>query len=383
MNSQENHFVNEQTFGRFRISTSSINKPSTGEFVMKFKKALVYGLVGLFYAVPLWGQINVVTTTTDLKSIAEEVGGSKVKATSLSKGYEDTHHVSPSLKKMSLANQADLYIEIGLDLELWSSKVLVGARNPAIQPGNTGHLIASQGISRLDIPQNISRSQGDIHSSGNPHIWLDPLRAKQIGTNISLRLQRMSPSDKAYFKSRLKAFHNKISTAMYGPKLVQLFGGSILDRLAKRNRLIPFLKKKKISEKLQKKLGVKTLYQLLGGWMKLTSPLRGKKIIFYHKSWIYLANRFSFTIPAYVEEKSGISPSTSHREYLIKLIKSEQIKVIGVGVYYDKSIPLSLGQRTGAKVLVLPVMTGGVGPAKSYVQTIDYILKQLVKAQQN
>ncbi|MDP6355849.1 MAG: metal ABC transporter substrate-binding protein, partial [Planctomycetota bacterium] len=77
-------------------------------------------------------RINVVTTLPDLKSIAEVVGGDKVKVQALSLGYQDPHYVTPKPSLMSAVSQADLFVEIGLDLELWTERVLDGARNPEV-----------------------------------------------------------------------------------------------------------------------------------------------------------------------------------------------------------------------------------------------------------
>ncbi|RME04696.1 MAG: zinc ABC transporter substrate-binding protein [Planctomycetota bacterium] len=325
-------------------------------------------------------RLLVVTTLPDLASIAQEVGGEKVQAVPLAKGYQDPHYVIPSLKLMSVANKADLFVEIGLQLELWSEKVLDGARNPKIRPGQKGYVLASQGVRLMEIPKVLSRSGGDLHPYGNPHIWIDPLNAKIIAKNITSGLIRVSPENENYFHKRLKQFQRKISIAMYGRKLVALFGPSILDKLYKKKRLIPFLKKKKLSPRLQKRLGAKSLFELLGGWVKTSLAFRGKKIVFYHQSWIYFAQRFGLKIRGYVEEKPGISPSQAHRQYMIKLIQEENIPVIAVTNYYDDTIPRLLAKETGAKVVILPAMTGGVPAAKNYFRFMDYLLETLAKA---
>lgn len=346
------------------------------------KKIFALWICVFAFLSPVFGKdkILVVTTLPDLASIAREVGGDRVEAISLAKGYQDPHYVTPSLKLMSLANKADLFVEVGLSLELWSERVLDGARNPKIRPGQKGYVMASQGVALMEIPKILSRSGGDLHPYGNPHIWVDPLNSKIIARNIVEGLKRVDPEYKDVYEKGWKKFSQKISEKLYGKKLVALFGPRILDNLFRKKRLVPFLKKKKLSSRLQKRLGVKSLIHLLGGWVKTSLAFRHKKIIFYHQSWIYFAHRFGLDIRAYVEEKPGITPPQAHRQYLLKLIQEEKIPVCAITNYYDPRIPKILAKETGIKVVVLPAMTGGEKECKTYYDLIDILVHRLAKA---
>lgn len=336
----------------------------------------------LIWSLPLYAKekLLVVTTLPDLKSIAEEVGGDKVEVVSLAKGYQDPHYVSPTLKLMSIVNRADLYIEIGLELELWSERVIDGARNPGIRVGQKGHVYASQGVHLKEVPKVLSRAEGDLHPYGNPHIWVDPLNAKIMAQNILEGLKRISPGDGPYFEKRKKALDRKITEAMYAKKLVSLFGPTLLDRMQEKGRLFSFLEKKKLSPSLQKRLGVEKLIDLLGGWMGTARKFRGKKIVFFHQSWIYFADRFGLEITAYVEGKPGISPSQAHRASVEKKIKEENIKVIAITNYYDDTIPKILASNTGARVVVVPSMTGGIKGTDDYISFMNHLVNSIAKA---
>ncbi|RME89282.1 MAG: zinc ABC transporter substrate-binding protein, partial [Planctomycetota bacterium] len=250
---------------------------------MKFCSRLLILFLFLIQPLTLMGKdkILVVTTLPDLAFITKEVGGSRVEVVALAKGYQDPHYVTPSLKLMSIVNKADMFVEIGLQLELWSERVIDGARNPKIRPGQKGYVLASQGVSLMEIPKVLSRSGGDLHPYGNPHIWVDPLNSKIIARNIVNGLKRVDPEGSEAYEKGWKAFDRRISEKLYGKKLVALFGPRVLDKLFKKKRLVSFLKRKKLSSRLQKRLGVKSLYQLLGGWVKTSLVFRNKKIIFY------------------------------------------------------------------------------------------------------
>ena len=68
--------------------------------------------------------------------------------------------------------------------------------NPDIQTGQKGRVVASEGIETKELPATLSKAWGDIHPYGNPHVWLDPVNAKQIAPNIAAGLTRVDPDGK-------------------------------------------------------------------------------------------------------------------------------------------------------------------------------------------
>ena len=121
-------------------------------------------------------KLNVVTSTTDLASLTQEVGGDNVNVESIAKGYQDPHFVEAKPSFLLKLRQADLLIAVGLQLEIgWLPPLITQSGNPKIQIGGPGYLDASQFAEILDIPQgNLTRAEGDVHPMGNPHYWLDP-----------------------------------------------------------------------------------------------------------------------------------------------------------------------------------------------------------------
>ena len=89
--------------------------------------------------------LEVVTTLGVLASLAREVGGTHVHAEALADPRQDPHYVEPKPTLMQKARAADLFVEVGLQLELWGEKVASGSGNPRIQTGQPGRVIASAG----------------------------------------------------------------------------------------------------------------------------------------------------------------------------------------------------------------------------------------------
>jgi zinc/manganese transport system substrate-binding protein len=266
-------------------------------------------------------KINIVATTEDLAAIAKEVGGEKVDVVWLAKGYQDPHFVDAKPSFLIKLQRADLFIEVGRDLEVgWVPSLLNSARNPKILSGAPGFLDASAPIPILEIPtRQVSRAEGDVHPFGNPHYWLDPENGKLIAKEIENKLSQIDPGNAATFASRSEDFRKRLAAAM---------------------------------EKWEKKAaGI---------------GLAGTKVVTYHRSWSYFAKRFGMEVAGFVEPKPGIPPSPQHIQNLISQIKSQGIKLIIVEPYFDIKLPQKIAHETGAKLVILPPSVGADREIRDY-----------------
>jgi len=328
--------------------------------------AVLTGLVASPLAAEDAPKKKVMCTLPVLKAIADELNGGAFEITALAKPDQDPHTVSPTPSLMKKLREAELFVEIGLQLELWADEVANGSGNPALARGGKGRLVASAGIPREEVPAVVSRSQGDVHPEGNPHLWLDPLRAKAIAGNIAAGLQGIAPDQAGGIDERLKAFQGKIDAAMFGTELVREAGARSLTRKALDGSLVAWLEEKKMADRL-------------GGWMKKARPLRGQKMVEFHKSWVYLAKTFGFEIVGSVQPKPGIEPGPQHLQALTALIRAQKVRVILVDNFYGLANPNALAEQAGAKVAVVPNQPGGEGPA-DYVAFVDRVLDTLLEA---
>ncbi len=289
----------------------------------------IFLIKGLAWAAPL----RVVTTTEDLAAIAREVGGSLVEVESLTRGIQDPHFLEARPSMILKVSRADLFIEVGAELEIgWVLPLLIGARNPAIQPGMPGFLDVSNSIELLEVPTGrVDRSQGDVHSLGNPHYHLDPGNGKAIAQSIAKKLVDLLPNQSETINQNLKEFNRKLDEAIIR-------------------------------------------------WKNRMKPYEGTKVVTYHKSWSYFVKRFGLNVIDYVEDKPGIPPSPAHINQLITEMKQEKPKLIIMEPWFSRSIPDLLSRETGTKVLVLPPTVGGVEGVKTYFDLFDYLIGQLISA---
>jgi len=203
-------------------------------------------------------KIKVVTTFSDFASITKEIGGDLVDVDYLSYGDQDPHFVPPKPSLALKLKNADLLISTGLDLEMWLTTLQDKARNKNIMDGAVGFVTVSPGIDILQKPDagSLSRTEGDVHVLGNPHIHTSPLNWIPISENICIGLKRVDPVHADIYEKNQKIFVDKVDRALFGDALVDLFGGRQLETLLQNGTLFEFLENDYEGEKLVNKLGL-------------------------------------------------------------------------------------------------------------------------------
>lgn len=277
-------------------------------------------------------QLRVVTTLPDLASITRHVGGEHVDVFSIGKGYQNPHFVDPKPSFIVRLSRADMFVQVGLDLEVgWAPSLLESSRNADIQRGSAGYLDASEGIDLKQVPTQVSREEGDIHIYGNPHYWLDPIRGKQVAENIYNTLVNLDPENEADYAANLEDF------------------------------------KQRIDEKMSE-------------WQSMMEPYKGTKIIAYHNEWVYFEERFGLEIAGFLEPKPGIPPTPSQLVKIINLVSSQGINVIINSPYFSNDSPRVVMRNTDTQLVQLSTMTGGYEEIEDYFDLFDYNIGKLVEA---
>jgi ABC-type Zn uptake system ZnuABC Zn-binding protein ZnuA len=278
-------------------------------------------------------KIRIMTATTDLASLAQEVGGDKVDVESIARGYQDPHFVDPKPSFLLKLSKAELLIVVGLELEIgWLPPLITQSSNPRIQVGAPGYLDASRFAKILEIPTGqVTRAEGDVHPLGNPHYWLDPDNGLRIAKGIQTKLSEMRPNDSAYFAQRYDSFEQRLKQS---------------DQQ----------------------------------WQAQMKPYAGRKVVTYHRSWPNFAEHFGLNVVGYVEPRPGIPPSPQHTVELIGQMKRDGVKIIMVEPYFDLKTPNSIARETGGQVVVLMPSVGGEKEITDYFKLFDYDIAKLKKA---
>lgn len=249
-------------------------------------------LIGILFPLVSFAKLNVITTTTNLRSLVEEIGGDKVSVISLSKGTQDPHYLEAKPSFAMKVSRGDLLVSVGLGLEDgWLPLIVRGSRNPSLRVGRNGRFVASDFVGLLEVhgshTHKVSRSEGDVHPDGNPHFMLSPIQSLKVAKALVTRLSSLDNGNKNYFEERLKSFEGRIQ------------------------KLITKLKRQ----------------------MK-----KGIKVVTYHKTLTYFYHFLGISNEDFLEPKPGIPPTASHVIKLIKKIKAKGIQHILVENYFDYTV---------------------------------------------
>jgi ABC-type Zn uptake system ZnuABC Zn-binding protein ZnuA len=272
-------------------------------------------------------KIRVVASTSDLASIAEMIAGDHAECEAIVTGKKDPHFVEVLPSYMVKVARADIYLQVGGDLDYWANQIIDGSQN-----GKLVIVDCSKNIEFMERPSTrVNASMGDIHRQGNPHYWLDPENGKIIALTITEALKQVDPTNAADYDAGLQRFTTEVDRRMEE-------------------------------------------------WRRSANALHGLEIITYHNSWPYFCRAFGIRVVGFVEPKPGIEPTPSHTAKLISMCQTGNIRIIGKEPYFSDRTPKSIARQTDAKVVDLPPSVGGAKGASDYLSLFDTLLLILTQA---
>ncbi|MBC8065120.1 MAG: zinc ABC transporter substrate-binding protein [Chlorobia bacterium] len=324
----------------------------------KLSSVLAFGLV----APAALANLKIVTTTADLASIAASIGGNKAKVSSLITGARDPHRIEAKPSYMSRVAGADMFIAIGLELEIgYEQSILQGSSNRRVAIGAPGHVYASDFAYTLEKPTGkVTRAMGDIHPYGNPHVWLDPYNGRMMAKGIENKMSALDPSNASYYQSNLEQFLKRLDSAMFGSSAVARYGGQQLWEWSTAGNL-----RSKVSA------------SELGGWAEQMAPFAGKPVITYHKSWSYFAYRFGLKVVDELEPKPGLDPTPGHLAEVVREGTLQGVKTLLQEPFFSRRHADFVARRIGAVVAVAPQSVGQDPGAKDYISLFDTIVAKV------
>jgi ABC-type Zn uptake system ZnuABC Zn-binding protein ZnuA len=265
-------------------------------------------------------RLLVITTSPDLKSLVEAVGGDRVEVESLSQPEQDPHAIELKPAQLVRARQAAMLVKVGLDHEPWLAR-LPAVSAPVVDASKTVPLL------QTETPRLRTERKAHTHAYGNTHYWLDPKNARPITASILAGLASLSPADRATFEARREAF---------------------LSRLEER----------------------------LAAWEATLAPWRGARIVVVHDSWSYFAERFGLKIVAAAEPNPGVPPSPRELAALLDRLRGSDVRVLISDPHSDPSLVRQIADKGGIKaVTLLPSGRDYVGLFEENVQRLAQALK--------
>jgi zinc/manganese transport system substrate-binding protein len=300
---------------------------------MKAFIVTVFALVlSVLTSSPAHAELRVVTTTPDLAAIASAVGGARVKVKALALGSQDPHWVDARPNLALELSKADLLLAVGAELESgWLPTLQVGSRNGKVQKGAPGYLECSDLVDLLDRPAGkIDRSMGDIHPTGNPHYLFDPRAAERVAVGIGRRLAELDPEGRPKYLAQTSAFVSELRAAR-------------------------------------------------AGWEQRLKAARGREIITFHRSLVYLADWAGLVIVGEIEARPGVPPNPAHVADLIARAKQRKVRAIVQESYYPTNTSELVAHKIGAKLVRL---RGGTNfqTGQSYIAFFGQVVAMLEQA---
>lgn len=155
------------------------------------------------------GPLRVITSTSILADLARQIGGERVDVTSILPANADPHDFEPSPDDVIAIEEADLIVLHGLQLDTWANGLIEAAQSDApVTIATMG--IATIGSGHDDAEHDDADHDDDEHdhdsSAGDPHVWFDPMRAKQMAENIRGGLTASDPDGAGAYQQRYDAY---------------------------------------------------------------------------------------------------------------------------------------------------------------------------------
>ena len=301
----------------------------------KIMKSII--ITGFFLLSPMLAtaDLKVFACEPEWAALAEEIGGKAIKATSATNALQDPHYIQARPSLISRVRQADIVICSGAQLEIgWLPMLLNKGSNPGVMAGNPGYFIASDYVKRLDVPATVDRSQGDVHPQGNPHVQTNPHNILLIAEALTARMADLDADNANEYKMGLESFNLRWRDA-------------------------------------------------IAGWEARAAPLRGKRVITHHKSWVYLEDWLGLEEVANLEPISGVPPTAGHLSSLLKRFGEDGADIIVHAPFQSEKASKWLSKRTGIPEIMLPLTVGGSDNATNLFSWMDDILDRLLGALQS
>jgi zinc/manganese transport system substrate-binding protein len=325
-------------------------------------------IIILFQASLSADKLKVCATTSDLASLVSEIGGKYVDVTTFTPPRANPHNVIAKPNFIKDLSQADLFIQVGFDLEAgWVPTLLKNCRNGKLQPGQVGHLDPSNVIRPLFEKQGkLTRADGHVHPLGNPHYLMDPVNGLIVAHLITSRLKSLMPEQVSYFNQRIESFQKELIESLIGEDLAKKYPMKKLSLLIRRGKLEQFLQLTKQEKGL-------------GGWLHAVKKFSQRNFIADHANYLYLVKRFDMEVSDYLEPKPGMTPTTSHLMALVKRAPESQVKGILTNTYFSAKYANIVSLKTKIPIVTLAHQVNAREDCETYLKMVDYNINQIVK----
>jgi zinc transport system substrate-binding protein len=261
--------------------------------------------------------VRVFVPVPPLADFVRHIGGSHVDVSVLVDPGRSPHTFEPTPRQMADLSEADVYFTVGLPFEREIARKLEGSL------ADLRIVDASEGVTFLMSPVHGDEGEHHGETERDPHIWLDPLRAKIVAGNMARALAEVDAGNRPTYERGLTAFEKD------------------LDALHERvSRMI--------------------------------EPVRGKAFLVFHSSFGYFAERYGLVeVPV---EVMGKEPSARELTHLVERAREIGARVIFVQAQFARTSAEAVARETGTRLVDLDPL------GTDYVRSIEEIAGKLADA---
>lgn len=142
-------------------------------------------------------KFKVVTTFTVFADMAKNVAGDTAVVESITKPGAEIHNYQPTPRDILRAQDADLIIWNGLNLELWFERFFANL-------SDVPSVVVTEGIEPMGI------GSGPYEGKPNPHAWMSPSDGLIYVDNIRKALVKYDPDNADTYNANAKAYSEQL-----------------------------------------------------------------------------------------------------------------------------------------------------------------------------
>ncbi|MBN1540931.1 zinc ABC transporter substrate-binding protein [candidate division KSB1 bacterium] len=241
-------------------------------------------------------RLAVVASIVPLADFSRQVGGDRVKVTTLVPAGASPHTFELTPQMMAITSKARLVVLNGVGLEYWADKLVDN--------------LPADSVIVLETTTGMEIIADDDHASGNPHVWLNPRMAAQQVRMIGAALKSLSPADSAYFNQNEKHYLSRLDS---------------LD------------------------LEIRTAAEK---WAH-------RSLICVHPAWEYFTREYNLELTQVIIKNPGSEPSPKDFRDVVRAIRRVQARAIFNEPQFSPTLVNMIAAETGVQILTLDPLGSG------------------------
>ena len=310
-------------------------------------------------------RLDVVATFSILGDMVQQVGGDRVKVTSLVGPDGDTHVYRPTPKAAKAIAQTKVLFINGLEFEGWIERLVESS-------GFKGRMVtATVGIEALKMEEEGHDDDHDKHGKKDHHDDHDKHGKKDHHDDHDKHGKKDGHDDHHHGEYDPHAWHSLANARIYVRNIVDgLAAADPQGAKAYRANAERYIKE------------ITSLESEMAKAMKSVSA-DGQKVVTPHDAFGYLGSTYGIKFLAPVGISTDAEASAGDVAKLIRQIKKEKISAIFIENISDTRLLDQIVRETGARIggtLYSDALSKATGPAGTYLDLMRHNIRTLVKA---